>query len=171
MIEEERQNDFDADRESTKKGLRTTKSSIPLSFLAAAIISPDTRTIPWSTNKSVSTAALGNFQIKPKEVVVGLVNAPPLAKRQLNLTDSLAIRDLSSRSVHTTTSLRSHQWDPHVPALSTSTKGVTRSGVYNFRVQGSVCHRMRALPPPLNHRPMFTQVYINDPDMEARVAS
>ncbi|POM61843.1 Helitron helicase-like protein, partial [Phytophthora palmivora] len=48
---------------------------------------------------------------------------------------------------------------------------VTRSGVYNFRVQGSVCHRMGALLPPLNRRPMFAQVYINDPDMEARVAS
>ncbi|POM80136.1 Helitron helicase-like protein [Phytophthora palmivora] len=48
---------------------------------------------------------------------------------------------------------------------------VTRSGVYNFHVQGSVCHRMGALLPPLNRRPMFAQVYINDPDMEARVAS
>ncbi|POM75052.1 LOW QUALITY PROTEIN: Helitron helicase-like protein [Phytophthora palmivora] len=49
---------------------------------------------------------------------------------------------------------------------------VTRSGVYNFRVQGSVCHRMGALLPPLTRRPMFfAQVYINDPDMEARVAS
>ncbi|POM70086.1 LOW QUALITY PROTEIN: Helitron helicase-like protein, partial [Phytophthora palmivora] len=48
---------------------------------------------------------------------------------------------------------------------------VTRSGVYNFCVQGSVCHRMGALLPPLNRRPMFAQVYINDPDMEAHVAS
>ncbi|KAK1943069.1 hypothetical protein P3T76_005706 [Phytophthora citrophthora] len=48
---------------------------------------------------------------------------------------------------------------------------VTRSGVYNFRVQSSVCHRMGALLPPPNRRPMFAQVYINDLDIEARVAS
>ncbi|OWZ09493.1 Helitron helicase [Phytophthora megakarya] len=47
----------------------------------------------------------------------------------------------------------------------------SQSGVYNFRVQGYVCHRMGSLLPPPNRRPMYAQVYINYPDMQARVAS
>ncbi|OWZ20556.1 LOW QUALITY PROTEIN: Helitron helicase [Phytophthora megakarya] len=47
----------------------------------------------------------------------------------------------------------------------------SRSGVYNFRVQGYVCHHMESLLPPPNRRPMYAQVYINDPDRQARVAS
>ncbi|POM70617.1 Helitron helicase-like protein [Phytophthora palmivora] len=43
--------------------------------------------------------------------------------------------------------------------------------VYNFRVQGSVCHRLGSLIPPSNRRAMYAQVYINDPDMDARVVS
>lgn len=48
---------------------------------------------------------------------------------------------------------------------------VTRDGVYNFRVKGSVCSRLGSLLYPRYGRAMFALVYINDPDMEARVAS
>ncbi|OWY98772.1 LOW QUALITY PROTEIN: Helitron helicase [Phytophthora megakarya] len=47
----------------------------------------------------------------------------------------------------------------------------TRDGVYNFRVQGTVCHRIGSLLTSSNRRNMFAQVYINDPDMAARVES
>ncbi|EEY60735.1 helitron helicase-like protein [Phytophthora infestans T30-4] len=50
-------------------------------------------------------------------------------------------------------------------------ESVTRNGVYNFRVQGSVCHRMGSLLPPAFGRSMYAQVYFNDPDMDARVRS
>ncbi|POM75019.1 LOW QUALITY PROTEIN: Helitron helicase-like protein, partial [Phytophthora palmivora] len=154
-----------------QKGLRTTKSSIPLSFLAVAIIFPDTRTIPWSTNECVSTAALGNFLMKPKEVVVRLVTVRPPREGPAELNRLFgnprfkqSIR--AYNNVFAFTSMGSSR----TRSLNVDER-VTRSGVYNFRVQGSVCHRMGALLPPLNRRPMFAQVYINDPDMEARVAS
>ncbi|POM73386.1 LOW QUALITY PROTEIN: Helitron helicase-like protein [Phytophthora palmivora] len=167
LIGEERQSDFDAGLESTKKGLRTTKSSTHLPFPAAVIISPDTRTIPWSTSESVSTAELGNFPTKPKEVVVGLVTVPPPREAPAELSRLFgnprfkqSIR--AYNNVFAFTSMGSSR----TRSLNVDER-VTRSGVYNFRVQG----RMGALLPPLNRRPMFAQVYINDPDMEARVAS
>ncbi|EGZ30583.1 hypothetical protein PHYSODRAFT_367294, partial [Phytophthora sojae] len=48
---------------------------------------------------------------------------------------------------------------------------VCRDGVYNFRVMGSVCHRIGSLLPSESGRSMYAQVYINDPDMNARVTS
>ncbi|OWZ19452.1 Helitron helicase [Phytophthora megakarya] len=47
----------------------------------------------------------------------------------------------------------------------------SRNGVLNFRVEGYVCHRMGSLLSPPNRRPMYAQVYIDDPDIQARVAS
>ncbi|OWZ01244.1 Helitron helicase [Phytophthora megakarya] len=47
----------------------------------------------------------------------------------------------------------------------------TRRGIYNFRVMGTVCHRMGSLLPPPGANPMFAQIYINDPDSAARVSS
>lgn len=47
---------------------------------------------------------------------------------------------------------------------------LTRDGLHNFREQGSVCHRVGSLLPPRYGRARFAQVYINDSDMEARVA-
>ncbi|OWY93922.1 Helitron helicase [Phytophthora megakarya] len=50
-------------------------------------------------------------------------------------------------------------------------ESVTRRGIYNFRVMGTVCHRMGSLLPPPGGKRMFAQIYINDPDSAARVAS
>ncbi|OWZ22720.1 Helitron helicase [Phytophthora megakarya] len=49
-------------------------------------------------------------------------------------------------------------------------ESVTRRGIYNFRVMGTVCHRMGSLLPPPGGNPMFVQIYINGPDSAARVA-
>ncbi|OWZ16291.1 Helitron helicase [Phytophthora megakarya] len=45
-------------------------------------------------------------------------------------------------------------------------ESITRSriGVYNFRVQGYVCHRMGTLLTSPNRRSMYAHIYINDPD-------
>ncbi|OWZ01528.1 Helitron helicase, partial [Phytophthora megakarya] len=58
-------------------------------------------------------------------------------------------------------------------------ESVTRRGIYNFRVMGTVCHRMGSLLPPPGGKRTFAQIYpggkrlihINDPDSPVRVAS
>ncbi|POM62084.1 LOW QUALITY PROTEIN: Helitron helicase-like protein [Phytophthora palmivora] len=145
--------------ESTKNDLRTTKSLIRLSFLATAIISPDTRTIPWSTNESVSTAALGNFLMKPKEVVVGWVTVRPPCEAPAELNRLFGNPRFKQ-------SIRAYN-----NVFAFTSMGSSRTRSLSVDERGSVCHLMGALLPPLNRRPMFAQVYINDPNMEARVAS
>lgn len=45
-----------------------------------------------------------------------------------------------------------------------------QGGVFNFRVMGSMCHRMGSLlPPPEEQQPKFAQIYMNDPDVASRV--
>lgn len=44
-----------------------------------------------------------------------------------------------------------------------------RKGVYTFRIQGTMCHRIGSLQPPGETLPpSFAQIYIMDPDMERR---
>ncbi|POM62531.1 Helitron helicase-like protein [Phytophthora palmivora] len=50
-------------------------------------------------------------------------------------------------------------------------ESVTRRGIYYFHVMGTVCHRMGSLLPAPDGKPMFAQIYINDPASAARVAS
>ncbi|POM78979.1 Helitron helicase-like protein [Phytophthora palmivora] len=50
-------------------------------------------------------------------------------------------------------------------------ESVTRRSIYNVSVMGTVCHQMGSLPPSPGGKPMFSQIYINDPDSAARVAN
>ncbi|OWZ12880.1 Helitron helicase [Phytophthora megakarya] len=50
-------------------------------------------------------------------------------------------------------------------------ESVTRRGIYNFHIMGTVCHRMGLLLPPPGGKRMLDQIYINDSDSAARVAS
>lgn len=46
-----------------------------------------------------------------------------------------------------------------------------KGGVYTFRVQGTMCHRMGSLlPPGDNAKPQFAQIYIMDPSIDARAS-
>jgi len=44
-------------------------------------------------------------------------------------------------------------------------------GVYTFRIQGTICHRIGSLLPPSDHNPAFAQIYVHDGDMDAQVAA
>jgi hypothetical protein len=45
----------------------------------------------------------------------------------------------------------------------------SRDGVYTFRVQGAICHRIGSLLPPDGMEPKFAQLYVFDTDMEAQL--
>ncbi len=45
-----------------------------------------------------------------------------------------------------------------------------RGGVYTFRVQGTICHRIGGLYAPEGQAPAFAQIYVHDPDMERQIS-
>ncbi|OWY99198.1 LOW QUALITY PROTEIN: Helitron helicase [Phytophthora megakarya] len=104
----------------------------------------------------VHIATLGSFQMKQTEAAV-------LRRLYRNPGFKQLIRAYKQR-------LRIY-FNGILPIHLNVDESITRSqtGVYNYRV---VCdHRMGSLLPPPNRRPMYAQVYINDPDIQARVAS
>ncbi|OWZ04999.1 LOW QUALITY PROTEIN: Helitron helicase [Phytophthora megakarya] len=175
MTEEEHERHKEAERFRRRslqyqKGLSYTKTSSPPSFREVAITFPGTRTIPRNTSESAHVATLGSFQMKPTEArdCVPAARSPPVELRRLYQNPGFKQLIRAYNNVSAFTSMGSSRFRPlNVDESITR----SRSGVYNFRVQGYVCHRMGSLLPPPNRRPMYAQVYINDPDMQARVAS
>ncbi|OWY96819.1 Helitron helicase [Phytophthora megakarya] len=112
----------------------------------------------------VDTAALGNFLMRPlAAAAVSDWSRFQVRNARLNsFCDSIRVYN----NVLAFTSIGASE----TTALNVD-DSVTRDGVYNFRVQGTVCHRMGSLLTSPNRRNMFAQVYINDPDMATRVES
>ncbi|OWZ01342.1 LOW QUALITY PROTEIN: Helitron helicase [Phytophthora megakarya] len=153
-------NAFGAGHVSIRKDYRTTNTLTPQSFLEVVITFPGTRTISRNTRESAHFGMHGSFLMKPTDAAVE-IDCVPTARCPIELRrfyQNPGFKQLiRANKISSFTSMGSSRFRPlNVDESITQ----SRSG----------CEGMCAAAWDLYYL-LPTQVYINDPDMQARVAS
>ncbi|OWY98046.1 LOW QUALITY PROTEIN: Helitron helicase [Phytophthora megakarya] len=164
MTEEEHESHKEAERfrcrsRQYQKGLSYYEDFDPSIIPGGRHYFSGTRTIPRNTSESAHVSTLGSFQMKPTEAAVVMdcvptARCPPVEQRRLYWNPGFKQLTRAYNNVSVFTSMGSSRFRPLNVDESITRR---RSGVYNFRVQGYVCHRMGSLLPPPNRRPMHVQ--------------
>ncbi|OWY96672.1 LOW QUALITY PROTEIN: Helitron helicase [Phytophthora megakarya] len=139
---------------------------------------PGTRTVPWNTSESVQIATIGSFQMKPTEAAVGLLSVPvarcpPVERAAVELRRLYRNPGFKQLNSCLQQRLRIYFYEvlPIPPSRRRRKYNTESKWCLPLSSARYVCHRMGSLLSPPNRRSIYEQVYMNDQDMQARVAS